>query len=153
MSTHGGVHFLLHLSSVFSSQLLPPFGGCLHPSLPSSFCTSCCMFITASVLCGPSAAALTFSQFCPTIRKRKSRLPLFPKACLALGCLALFLLSFSFSPFFTNRLMMISLHCFHHPLFLCFAFFFFPFFLFFFLHLSFFYFSELATCPPCGLCL
>ena len=41
-------------------------------------------------------AALTLSQFCSRIKRRKSHFPNFPKVCLALGRLSLLLLSFSF---------------------------------------------------------
>ena len=90
------VHLNL-LASSFISVLSFPF-GCLHlfevtsVHLFSLTCTSCCILITASVLlCGPSAAALTLSQFCPMIRKRKSNFPNFPRfvslwAIFALCC-------------------------------------------------------------------
>ena len=72
------VHLKL-LASFFISFLSSPF-GCFHlcgvasVHLFSLICTSGYILITASVLlCGPSAAALTLSQFCPTIRKRKSQ--------------------------------------------------------------------------------
>ena len=78
-------YFFLHFISVFISFLSSPF-GCFHLlealslKLLSSICTSCCILITASVLlCGPSAAALTLSQFCPSSKRRKNHLPNFPK--------------------------------------------------------------------------
>ena len=54
----------------------------------------------AVLLCGPSAAALTLIHFCPTIRKRKSHFPNFPKVCLALERPSLCLPSFFLWSFF-----------------------------------------------------
>ena len=80
----------VHLSalvSFFISVLSSPF-GCFHLLEVLSL-------ITASVLlCGPPAAALTLSQLWSRITKRKSHSSNFHKVCLALGRLALLLLSF-----------------------------------------------------------
>ena len=106
----------------FFISVLSSSCSCLHLCEVSSVhlcsldCTSCCILITASVLfCCPSAASLTLSQFCSTIRKRKSHFPNFTKACLALGRLAPFLLSFSFSFSFSSSFLLI-VNCLRHYL-------------------------------------
>ena len=59
--------FFLDFISVFPSWQLPPFGAsCLR--LLFLIRTSCCIII---LLCGPSAAALALSQFCPKNQKEK----------------------------------------------------------------------------------
>ena len=133
----------VHINTLvsFSISVVSSLFGCIHlceisSALLHSFtCNSCCILVNASVLlCGPSGAALTLSQFRPTIRKRKSHFPNFANARVDLWCLSLLLLSFSFLPFFSpnnDGLMNFT--------FLYFTFFFFFFSLFF--HFSSFRFS------------
>ena len=89
------------IASFFISLLSSPF-DCFHLlrvlslELLSLIRTSCCVLITASVLlCGPSAAALTLSQFCPSSKGRKSHFPNFPRFASLWGDL-LFFSSFLF---------------------------------------------------------
>ena len=116
---------------------------CISTTLPFSYFHLCVLLLAVSTfaksplpICSLSLALpgaslpsppSTHNQFCPRFNKMKSHLPNVPKVCLALGRLPLLLLSFSFLSFFIliiNRLTMLSLHFFHHLLFLCLTFFF-----------------------------
>ena len=116
---------LLLLSPVFSFWLPPPLWNLFHPSAFFYTCTSCCILTIASVLlCGPSAAALTHSQFCPSSKKgEKATSQNSPRFASLWGVSPCILLSFSFLPFFIlniHSLMMFSFHFFHHLFFLYF---------------------------------
>ena len=113
---------LTNVTSFFFSVLSCP-KGCIHfcgrsfTHLPSFSCTSCGIFVTASVLlCGPSSAAPTLSQFCPTIRRRKSHFLHLPKDCFTFGRLSPLLLSFC-SQLFLSEKNQPAMNCsqfFHH---------------------------------------
>ena len=131
---------------LFISVLSSP-SGCLHLCgissthlLSFTHTCSCILTVASVLLCNPSAAALSQSQFCPRSTRRKSNRPDFPKTCLVLGRLSLCLSFFSFSSSSlcaARKLAILSFNFFHQLLLLYFTFFFFLicfFFVFFLFH-------------------
>ena len=130
-TTPSGRHEMVLFFSFVSKSwkmLLPPL---------VEYFRMCHLSIIYVLFCSPSAAALTPSQFCATNTKRKSNLPDFPKSCLVLVRLSLFLFDISFSSsllFAVRKLAILPLHFFHQLLLLYFTFFFLSFCFFFFFH-------------------